>query len=162
MNNHLHTTKISIAEKDRVPLINLLNVSLASTTDMYVQLKQAHWNVKGPEFIALHKLFDELAKGVEGQVDIVAERVTSLGGTALGTIQSAVEHSILRVYPLDIFSAKDHLENLSHNFALLGELSRKNIQDAEKLHDIATGDLYIALTRFCDKSLWFLEAHLQK
>jgi len=159
---NMHRTKIDISEKNRVEIIKLLNVSLASTTDMYVQLKQAHWNVKGPEFIALHKLFDELAAGMEEQVDIVAERVTSLGGTALGTIQSAAKNTVLTIYPLDIFSAHDHLEQLTDNFALLCALSRRNIEDAEKLGDIATGDMYIALTRFCDKSLWFLEAHLQK
>lgn len=158
----MHTTKIDIPEKNRIELVKLLNVSLASATDLYIQLKQAHWNIKGPEFIALHKLFDELAHGVEEQVDIIAERATSLGGTALGTLQSAAKSTVLRTYPLDIFSARDHLENLTHNFALLCALSRRNIKDAEKLDDIATGDMYIALTRFCDKSLWFLEAHLQK
>ena len=162
MNNHMHTTKIDIPEQKRIEVIKLLNVSLASTTDMYVQLKQAHWNIKGPEFIALHKLFDELAKEMEEQIDIVAERITSLGGTALGTIQSAAQHTALNTYPLDIFSAKDHLENLTDNIAILGALSRKNIKDAEKLDDVVTGDMYIALTRVCDKSLWFLQAHLQK
>lgn len=160
--NTMHKTKIDISENKRVEVIKLLNVTLASTTDLYVQLKHAHWNVKGPEFIALHKLFDELAALMEEQVDIVAERITSLGGTALGTMQSAVQNTALNAYPLDVFSARDHLEKLTDNFAILCALSRRNIKDAESLDDLATGDMYIALTRMCDKSLWFLEAHLQK
>src|SRR4029078_381605 len=104
----------------------------------------------------------ELAHEMEDQVDIVAERLTSLGATALGTLQSPTENTILLTYPLDIFSAQEHIENLSHNFALLGGLARKNIKEAEKLDDFATGDLYIDLTRVCDKSLWFIEAHIQK
>lgn len=158
----MHHTKISIPEKNRINLISLLNISLASTNDLYAQLKQAHWNVKGPEFIALHTLFDELAEQVEEQVDIIAERITSLGGTALGTIQATAESSTLRKYPTDIFLAKEHLEHLTHNMAILGELSRNNIRNAEEFGDIATGDIYIALTRLLDKSLWFLEAHVQK
>lgn len=162
MKLRMHQTKVTIPEKDRIELIEMLNTSLASTADLYAQLKQAHWNVKGPEFIALHKLFDELAEQIEEQVDIVAERITSLGGTALGTVQAIVKGSALREYPIDIFSMKDHIENLTHNIALLGKLSRKNITLTEKLGDLGTNDIYIEFVRLLDKALWFLEAHVQK
>lgn len=162
MKNILHRTKISIPEKDRIELINILNKSLASTSDLYSQLKQAHWNIKGPEFIALHKLFDDVAEEVEEFVDIIAERITSLGGTALGTIQQANLNTDLREYPVDIFLAKDHIEHLTHNIAILGELSRTNIDRAEQLGDMGTNDLYIDLVRTLDKNLWFIEAHIQK
>ena len=162
MKSTMHTTRISLPEKNRIELISLLNKSLASTTDLQMQLKHAHWNVKGMEFIALHKLFDELAEEVENQVDIIAERITSLGGTALGTLQAAAAHTQLRVYPTDIFAARDHLEHLAHNFAILGELSRTNMQATEELGDMASNDVYIDLTRMLDKNLWFIEAHVQK
>ncbi len=162
MKKLLHTTKISIPEKKRIELITILNTTLASTTDLYAQLKHAHWNVKGMNFIALHKLFDEIAEDVEGQVDIIAERITALGGTALGTIQQAVKNTTLKPYPIDIFKAEDHLAHLVHNIAALGELSRKHINDSEKHSDMVTSDIYIALTTMLDKNLWFLEAHLQK
>ena len=162
MKNLLHHTRISIPEKNRIELIAMLNKSLASVTDLYAQLKQAHWNVKGPTFIALHKLFDEVAERVEDQVDEVAERITSLGGTALGTLQEAVKNTELRPYPVNIFTATEHLEHLTHNMAILGELVRKNIKRAEELGDMATNDLYIDIVRTLDKDLWFLEAQLQK
>lgn len=158
----MHVTKMSLPEKDRMEVVRLLNASLASTNDLYAQLKQAHWNIKGPEFIALHKLFDELAEEVENQVDIIAERIESLGGTALGTIQETAKNSQLRLYPVDIFSAKEHLEHLTHNMAILSEHARTNIKETEKYTDYGSSDLYIALSRLLDKSLWFLEAHLQK
>ena len=157
-----HATKISIPEKKRIEIIAILNKSLASTADLYAQLKQAHWNVKGMEFISLHKLFDDIAEEVEGHVDTIAERITALGGTALGTLQQAVKNTALRLYPIDIFTAKEHLTHLTHNFAILGELSRDAITAAEKYGDDATADIYIDLTRMLDKNLWFLEAHLQK
>jgi starvation-inducible DNA-binding protein len=160
--SQLHATRISIPERTRVELIDILNKTLASTTDLYAQLKHAHWNVKGKEFIALHKLFDELAEEINGHVDIVAERITSLGGTALGTLPEANKNTQLRLYPVTIFSATEHLEHLCHNFAILGELTRENMQKTEELEDMATNDLYIDLARVLDKGLWFLEAHLQK
>lgn len=158
----MHKTRNSLPEKDRVEIIALLNSSLASTTDLQAQLKQAHWNIKGKEFIALHKLFDELAEAVEEQVDIIAERITSLGGTALGTIAQAASNTQLPLYPVDIFTAEQHIAHLSHHFAILSELSRANIERTEELGDMATNDVYIDLTRMLDKNMWFLEAHAQK
>ena len=131
-------------------------------TDLYLQLKNAHWNVKGMQFIALHKLFDELAEGSEPKIDDLAERVTALGGTALGDLKNIVANSQLKSYPVDLCEAKFVIEHLAHNFAILGEHARNNISQAEKYGDIATGDIYIGLARFLDKNLWFLEAHLQK
>ena len=162
MKKLLHTTRISIPEKERVEIIALLNKSLASTTDLYIQLKQAHWNIKGMEFIGVHELLDEIAEEVEDQVDIIAERITTLGGTALGTLQQAAKHTQLPVYPIDIFTIKDHITHLAHHMAMLGEFSRDNIKRTEKIGDTATSDIYIDLTRLLDKRLWFLEAHLQK
>jgi len=159
--NTMHKSRISLPEKNRIEIINALNGSLASTTDLMMQLKQAHWNVKGMEFISLHKLFDEIAEIIEEQVDIIAERITSLGGTALGTLHEAAKNSTFRPYPTDIFGTKKHLELLAHNFAILGELSRKNIDFSDELGDMATNDLYIDLVRVLDKNLWFIEAHLQ-
>jgi starvation-inducible DNA-binding protein len=162
MKARMHTTRISLPEREREEVVALLNKTLASASDLFLQLKHAHWNLKGPEFIALHLMFDDLAEKIEEHVDIIAERITSLGGTALGTSQAIVENTQLRTYPTDIFSAKDHIEHLAHNFAILGENSRNNIEKSEEFGDIATGDLYIAFTRLLDKSLWFIEAHVQK
>ena len=160
-NNILHKTRINIQEKKRVELIAMLNKTLASTNDLYAQTKNAHWNVKGHEFIALHKMFDAMAEEVEDQIDVIAERITSLGGTALGTAQEAVKNTQLRPYPIDIFAAKDHLEHLGHNFAILGELTRDNIDAADELGDYATSDVYIDLVRMLDKNLWFIDAYFQ-
>lgn len=162
MKQILHATKISLPEKKRIEIITMLNKSLASVADLQMQLKQAHWNIKGMEFIALHKLLDDLHEEVEEHVDIIAERVMALGGTAFGTLEAVLENTQLKKYPINIFDAKKHLENLTHNFAILGELARDNIKYAEEFSDMATSDIYVAFVRMIDKGLWFLEAHLQK
>lgn len=162
MSNGLHHTKNSLSKKNCVDLVAMLNISLASVSDLYLQLKHAHWNIKGMQFIALHKLFDEQAEALEEQIDTIAERATALGGDALGTVQDVLANTQLKSFPSNLYEAKLVLEHLAHNFAILGEFARKNICEAEKHGDVATGDVYISLTRFLDKNLWFLEAHLQK
>jgi len=157
----MHKTHIDIPEEKRVTLCQILSRTLASTADLKLQLKHAHWNIKGMEFIALHKLFDELVEVVEEQSDTVGERITTLGGTANGTIQGIVNHSLLNTMPAEIFDARDILHKLVENFAILAQHTRENIRKTEELGDIATGDLYIQLTRELDKKRWFLEAHLQ-
>lgn len=158
----MHATKNSIQEKTRIELVLTLNTTLASANDLYAQLKQAHWNIKGPNFIAVHKLLDEVAEGIEEEIDIIAERITSLGGTALGTIQATVHSTELRTYPTNIFTIPEHLEHLMHNIAILGELTRANITKTAELGDFVTNDMYITLSAILDKNLWLLEAHLQK
>ncbi len=162
MKNLMHATKMSLPEKTRIESIEFLNKSLASGSDLFAQLKQAHWNIKGMNFIALHKLLDEIAEEVEEQVDVIAERITAMGGTALGTLQEAVKNTELFPYPVDIFKIEEHLEHLTVNMAAFGESCRNNIDKTDEIGDKVTNDLYIDLTRMLDKNLWFLEAHLQK
>src|ERR1700755_1269658 len=95
----LHTTKNDLPEELRVQLIELLNARLADALDLQTQTKQAHWNVKGPGFIALHELFDQVATDVTAYVDDIAERVVTLGGTAYGTARVAAQRSTLDEYP---------------------------------------------------------------
>lgn len=158
----MHNTRMSLPEKDRIEIVTILNKTLASVLDLYAQLKQAHWNLKGPEFIALHLLFDKIAEEVEEQADIVAERIMTLGGSALGTIQEIANNTSLRTYPTNIFAAADHIEHLTHNIAILGEKARENIDQMAELDDMVTNDMYISLARMLDKNLWFIEAHAQK
>lgn len=158
----MHHTQNGMAEKIREQSSALLNQTLADTIDLYMETKQAHWNIKGHGFIAIHKLLDEVAEEIEGHIDVIAERITALGGTALGTIQSVAKASKLRVYPVDISSVTQHLEHLTHNFAILGELVRSGIHKTAEIADHGSNDLYIALSRMLDHTLWLLESQLQK
>ena len=157
----MHNTKIDLAKGKREKIIELLNQSLADAMDLKSQAKQAHWNVKGPSFIALHELFDQVATEVEGHVDELAERVTSLGGTAMGTVRIAAETSSLSQYPLEITDGTAHVDALSTAIADFGKKIRKNIDATDELGDADTADLYTEISRGMDKLLWFVEAHNQ-
>jgi len=155
-------TSIDLPAAVREPLNALLNQQLADTFDLQSQTKQAHWNVKGPYFIALHELFDELAEDLEEHIDTIAERVTALGGTALGTARLAASASRLAEYPLDIGDGQQHVAALAQRYAALAASSRAAIDAAGKLGDADTADLFTAVSRALDKALWFLEAHVQE
>ncbi|HMO80643.1 MAG TPA: DNA starvation/stationary phase protection protein Dps [Pyrinomonadaceae bacterium] len=157
----LHETKIDLGKDEREKLVEILNRSLADAMDLKSQAKQAHWNVKGSNFIALHELFDQVAIQVETHVDDIAERVTSLGGTAMGTVRIAAERSSLSQYPLEISDGTAHVDALSTALADFGRKVRKCIDETDKLGDANTADLYTGISRSIDKLLWFVEAHNQ-
>ena len=155
-------TKIDIPETDRNAIIALLNERLADTADLYSQIKQAHWNVKGPDFFQLHELFDQLAAEVLPFVDTIAERATALGGMAAGTTRMAAASSSLPEYPTDIADGQQHLKALIDRYAVFTTNVRKAIDVADDHHDRDTADLFTQVSRDADKQLWFLEAHLQR
>lgn len=157
----MHKTKIDLDEETREKLIEILNSRLADASDLKSQAKQAHWNVKGMSFIALHELFDRVATEVEGFTDTIAERITTLGGTAFGTVRIAAQKSSLSEYPLEIVDGHDHVDALSSALADFGKKVRANIDDSSELNDQDTADLFTEVSRGIDKLLWFVEAHIQ-
>jgi starvation-inducible DNA-binding protein len=157
----MHTTKNDIPEKSRAKIVALLNARLADAIDLYLQTKQAHWNVKGPQFIALHELFDKVAQAVEDGIDEIAERAVMLGGTALGTVQVVGRDSTLKAYPTDIARGSDHVEALSSALAAYAKSIRAAIDTATQAGDADTADLFTGISRDIDKHLWFVEAHQQ-
>ena len=161
MNTNLITTQNTLRESVRHHIVELLNQHLAVLLDLGLQAKQAHWNVKGPNFIGLHELFDKVAEQVEEFTDGVAERAVELGGVALGTIQVVTDRSRLAAYPLDLISGRDHIAALSGALALTGAYFRAAIDTAGQAGDADTADLFTEISRGVDKLLWMVEAHSQ-
>jgi starvation-inducible DNA-binding protein len=157
----MFTTHIDLKLDTRKKVIGLLNQHLADTLVLYSHSKQAHWNVKGPQFYALHLLFDELAGTLEKFIDMIAERVTALGGTALGTVALAANATTVPEYPLDVVDGMQHVEVLTEHFANYAASTRAGMENTEEWGDMATNDLFNEIAREIDKGLWFLEAHIQ-
>jgi starvation-inducible DNA-binding protein len=155
-----YPTRIDLPLDVRAQVGELLNQTLAATLDLKTQAKQAHWNVKGTDFLQLHELFDELSTELEDYIDLVAERITALGGTALGTARMAAATSILPEYPLDAVDGPEHLAALADRYAAYGKHLRNAIEQTAEWGDADTSDLYTEVSRTIDKRLWFLEAHL--
>ena len=155
-----YKTSIDLDGETREQVIALLNQQLADTFDLYSQTKQAHWNVKGAQFFQLHELFDKLAGDTLVYVDDIAERATTLGGTALGTARMSAKASRLPEYP-DIVGGQESVAALVERYAALAASTRAAIDASDNLGDADTADLFTGVSRGLDKSLWFLEAHLQ-
>jgi len=157
----LHSTKIDLDKGKREQVIGILNSRLADAVDLQSQAKQAHWNVKGMHFIALHELFDQVSTEILTHIDDIAERVTTLGGTAMGTVRVAAQNSSLSQYPLEITDGEAHVDALSSALADFGKKVRADIDNADGLDDKDTADLFTGISRSIDKLLWFVEAHAQ-
>jgi starvation-inducible DNA-binding protein len=154
-------TKNDLPEGTRAKVVELLNARLADCIDLQTQTKQAHWNVKGPNFIALHELFDKVNEAVEDYVDDIAERAVQLGGVAEGTARMVAKRSALAEYPAKAVDGRSHVEALSSALAAFGKAARQAIEQANELGDPDTADLFTEVSRGIDKWLWFVEAHLQ-
>ncbi len=157
----IFTTHIDLSAPVREQMIALLNQTLANLADLYGQTKQAHWNVKGSAFYALHKLYDELAEELEDYIDTVAERITALGGLAAGTVRKAAEASQLLELPLETVEGMALTRALVERYAQAAAQVRSAIAQAEAAGDMGTADLFTEVVRGLDKALWFLEAHIQ-
>src|SRR6185436_6797434 len=106
-------TRNDLSEATRAKVVEILNARLANAIDLQTQTKQAHWNVKGPNFIALHELFDKINEDVEDYVDDIAERAVQLGGVAEGTARTVATRSSLSEYPPNAADGRSHVEALS-------------------------------------------------
>jgi starvation-inducible DNA-binding protein len=157
----LYPTKNDLPESTRLEVVELLNQRLASCIDLQTQCKQAHWNVKGPAFIALHKLFDEINEEVEEYVDLLAERVVQLGGIAEGTVGIVAKRTTLIDYPLALSTGAEHVAALSDALAAFGRTARIGIEEMNELEDAGSADILTEISRGVDKWLWFVEAHQQ-
>ncbi|MEM8779399.1 MAG: DNA starvation/stationary phase protection protein Dps [Cyanobacteria bacterium P01_G01_bin.49] len=157
-----YPTRIDLPADVRQKIVAILSQTLATTLDLKTQAKQAHWNVKGLDFYQLHELFDTLAGELEGYVDMVAERITALGGTAMGTARIAAAESLIQEYSFNAIDGIEHITALAERYAIYGAHLREAIDQTDELGDADTADLYTEISRTIDKRLWFLEAHLVK
>jgi starvation-inducible DNA-binding protein len=157
-----HATKNNLKSNVKTASIELLNARVADCIDLALLTKQAHWNLKGREFIAIHEMLDGFRDEVDEYVDTMAERVTQLGGTALGTLQTTAKASTLPPYPVDIYAIPDHLRALIDRYGKAANDIRAAIDQAAEAGDADTADIFTEVSRGLDKSLWFLEAHVQE
>lgn len=157
----MKSPEIGLKSNTKTEMINLLNARLADAIDLALVTKQAHWNLKGPTFIAVHELLDQLRDDVDEHVDIIAERVAQLDGIALGTLQAVSKSSKLAPYPTDIRKVADHLGALVERYAEVSKSTRESIDKADEAGDADTADIFTAFSRSLDKNLWFLKSHLE-
>lgn len=157
----LFPTKHDLPEATRAQVVDLLGQRLADAIDLQSQCKQAHWNVKGPHFMSLHLLFDQVNEAVEGYVDTIAERIVQLGGVAEGTVRVVAARSTLIDYPLALSSGHEHISAFSDSLAQFGRTVRVGIEEMTDLKDAGSADILTEVSRGIDQWLWFVEAHQQ-
>ncbi|WP_295044119.1 DNA starvation/stationary phase protection protein Dps [uncultured Paracoccus sp.] len=150
-----------LTDNARKTSISELNERLADSIALALAVKQAHWNVKGRNFIAVHELFDTVHNNLRDHIDIFAERVQQLDGVAVGTAAKVAEGSTIKDYPTDLTKAEDHIKALSERYRDHGEKLRQAIDATDEAGDADTADIFTAASRSLDKDLWFMESHLE-
>lgn len=158
--NHYHTSN-NTPDNTKAVSIETLNARLADLIDLALVTKQAHWNLKGVNFIGVHEMLDGFRSGLDGFVDTAAERAVQLGGVALGTVQNVQKHTNCAPYPTDIYTVIDHVKALAERYGVVANKVREAIKITAEAGDEDTSDIFTEISRGLDKNLWFLEAHLQ-
>lgn len=157
----MYDTRIDLSISVREKVVPVLQARLADSVDLFTQVKQAHWNVRGPHFIALHELFDKIAEIVERQGDMLAERIAALGARADGTARIVATESTLAEFPLDTTEGFAYVAAVADKLSLFGKALRADIDRVTKFGDADTADLFTEISRAIDKQLWLMDAHLQ-
>jgi starvation-inducible DNA-binding protein len=157
----MKTPSIALKANAKTTVIDVLNARLADSIDLALVTKQAHWNLKGPNFIAVHEMLDPMRAAIDGHVDVIAERIAQLDGTPLGTVQAVAKATSLEAYPTDIKKVPDHLAALAERFGKLANQVREDIDTTDEAGDADSADILTAFSRDLDKNLWFLKSHLE-
>ena len=140
----------------RHKMVDLLNDTLSDTIALTLAVKQAHWNLKGPGFIGVHELLDEVAERLRDGADLMAERVAILGGLARGTLEDAAQNSDIAPYPAEAVDIEEHIDALVERFTTFGDKLRQAIETAADAGDPDTEDLLTEVSRNVDKDAWFI------
>ncbi len=156
----MKSPEIGLQSNTKATAIELLNAQLADAIDLALITKQAHWNLRGPTFIAVHEMLDGFRDTIDEHSDTIAERAAQLDGIALGTSQAVSKSTRLPPYPTDIRKVADHLAALVDRYAAVSKAAREAIDAADEAGDADTADIFTAYSRDIDKALWFLKSHL--
>jgi starvation-inducible DNA-binding protein len=150
----------TLDEEIRTQSVMALNRHLAAVIDLHGQLKQAHWNVRGPGFIGVHLLFDQVAAAALADADAMAERAGALGGNARGTVKTAAADSFLIPYPHEIAGVQQHCFAVCGALAAFGQSVRDAAAAATAYGDADTADLFTSISRKADQNLWMVGSNL--
>ena len=157
----MKTPSIALKDNAKSAVIDILNARLTDAIDLALIVKQAHWNLRGIQFIAVHEMLDGMRAALDTHVDVIAERVAQLDGIALGTSQVVAKATTIAPYPTDIRKVPDHLAALAERFAALANQVRDDIDATDEAGDADAADILTAFSRELDKDLWFIKAHLE-
>lgn len=157
----MYPNRVALPDDAKAKIVEVMNRKLAAAFDIYSQAKFAHWNVKGLNFYQLHLVFDHVADAIFPHIDAIAERITTLGGVANGTVRMAAAFSPLGPYNVEAITGPEHLEALSDALGAYCKELRDASDDIDELKDEPSSDFFKQLVVEAEEELYFLESHIE-
>lgn len=154
-------TNIGITEKNTSAVAEILNKLLADENVLYTKVRNAHWNVEGPDFHAQHLFFETIYDELAEIIDEVAERVRSIGHYAVGTMKAWLEITQLTEMAYGKNDSKGFIKEILNDFESLIISLREDIDKVEKYKDAGTEDFLVGILEKHEKTAWMLRSHLK-
>lgn len=156
----MYQSPSQLSETARGAISQQLNARLVDGLDLHSQIKLAHWNVRGPQFAALHPLFEQFAIQLAAHTDAIAERAVTLGARAVGTARQVASASTLPEYATGTTRDIEHVKLLAERFDVFLAGVRASRAAIEEHRDTDSVDLLTTVISDFEKNAWFLRATL--
>lgn len=153
------TNQIGLEKGDLKPIITQLNNLLSSYHIYYINVRGYHWNVKGSDFFTLHVKFEELYTQLQLQIDEIAERILTLGGTPLHAYSDFAQHSRIKE-DKNVFDGRKCVEGTIKGLNELISEQRELASASDETGDQGTNDLVTGYTQEQEKLIWMYNAYL--
>lgn len=148
-----------LEEAEAQKVIDVVQPRLTSLIDLQLTLKHIHWNVTGPNFVAVHEMLDPQTETVRAATDALAERIATLGGTPVGTPGHVVETRTWDEYTLGTADTEEHLRALDAVYdGIVGD--HRDAVAAVADIDPVTEGLLLEQLEALEMAQWFVRAHL--
>jgi starvation-inducible DNA-binding protein len=158
----MRTINIGLTDEQRQGVINLLNQDLADAYLLLVKTKKCHWDVVGPQFMTLHKLWQEHYEALTINVDAIAERVRTLGGYPVGTMAGFLKICSLKENPGSIPTATGMVTQLLEDHEQIVRNLRAHIEQcSDALKDDGTADFLTGLMEQHEEIAWMLRSFIE-
>lgn len=153
----MKTNILGLPVKESKEMVNELNVLLSNFQVYYQNLRGIHWNIRGKRFFELHVKFEELYNDAQLKVDMVAERILTIGGNPLHTFEDYIKHNKLTVGK-SISNDEKAVQLIIDSLSDLLKIERELLNKSDEINDEGTNAMMSDFIGEQEKTIWMMRA----
>ena len=157
----MKTNILGLPVKESEAMVAELNVLLSNFQVYYQNLRGIHWNIRGKRFFELHVKFEELYNDAQLKVDMVAERILTIGGKPLHTFEDYIKHNTLKVGK-SISNDEKAVQLIIDSLSDLLKIERAILNKSDEINDEGTNALMSDFIAEQEKTVWMMRAWLEE